>query len=56
MDATGSRIATWPESVMWPAGTAPTLSTAGASIDIVSLFYDGTNYCGNSSLLFSVPA
>lgn len=55
-DGTGSREATWPESVMWPSGTAPTLTTDGSSIDIISFFYDGTNYFGNSSLNFSVPA
>ena len=55
-DGTGSREATWPESVMWPSGTAPTLTTDDSSIDIISFFYDGTNYFGNSSLNFSVPA
>ena len=52
-DGTGSRTATWPATVKWPSGTAPTLSTAAASIDIVSFYYDGTNYFGNSSLDFS---
>lgn len=55
-DATGSRTATWPVSVMWPAGTAPTLSTGAAAVDIICFFYDGTNYFGNTSLDFSVPA
>jgi hypothetical protein len=55
-DGTGSRLATWPNTVMWPAGTAPTLSTGAAAIDIVCFFYDGTNYFGQSSLNFSVPA
>ena len=26
-DGTGSRTATWPATVKWPSGTAPTLST-----------------------------
>ncbi|MEO6513100.1 MAG: hypothetical protein ABIR37_00275 [Candidatus Saccharimonadales bacterium] len=34
-DGTGSRIATWPASVKWAGGTAPTLSTAASSIDIL---------------------
>ncbi len=55
-DGTGSRTATWPNMVMWPSGTAPTLSTAGGSIDIISFYYDGTNYFGVASLDFSVPA
>jgi len=43
-DATGSRAVTWPASVKWPSGTAPTLSTAANAIDIVTFYYDGTSY------------
>ena len=52
-DATGSRTATWPATVKWPAGTAPTLTTGANTIDVVSFYYDGTNYYGNSSLAFA---
>jgi len=52
-DGTGSRTATWPGTVKWPGGSAPTLSTAASSVDIVSFYFDGTNYYGNSSLDFS---
>ena len=52
-DGTGSRAATWPGAVKWSGGSAPTLSTAGASIDIISFYYDGTNYYGVESLDFS---
>ena len=55
-DGTGGRTATWPGTVMWPSGTAPTLSTGAAAIDIICFFYDGTNYFGQLSLNFSVPA
>jgi hypothetical protein len=34
-DGTGSRIATWPASVKWAGGTAPTLSTAASALDIL---------------------
>jgi len=51
-DATGGRTVTWPASVKWPGGTAPTLSTAANSIDIISFYYDGTNYYGVDSLDF----
>jgi hypothetical protein len=54
--STGGKTATWPNTVMWPAGTAPTLSTGNNAIDIVSFYFNGTNYFGNSSLNFSVPA
>ena len=44
-DATGSRTGTF-TSVKFPGG-APTLSTGAGDIDVVSVFYDGTNYLGN---------
>ncbi|HET8708976.1 MAG TPA: hypothetical protein VFL85_01710 [Candidatus Saccharimonadales bacterium] len=34
-DATGSRTVTWPASVKWAGGTAPTLSTAANALDIL---------------------
>lgn len=51
-DATGSRTATWPAAVQWPGGTAPTLSTAANSIDVITLVYNGldTEYYANSVL------
>lgn len=52
-DATGSRIATWPADVKWPGGTAPTLSTGNGDIDIVSFYYDGTDFYGQAALDFS---
>ena len=52
-DATGSRTVTWPASVKWPGGSAPTLSTAANAIDIVTIVYDGTNHYANSALNFS---
>ncbi len=55
-DGTGSRTVTWPATVKWPGGTAPTLTTDANAVDIVSFYYDGTNYYGVASLDFSVPA
>lgn len=55
-DGTGSKTVTWPATVKWPEGTAPTLSTAASSVDIVSFYWDGTNYHGQASLAFAVPA
>ena len=52
-DGTGSRTATWPATVKWPSGTAPTLSTAASSVDILSFYFDGTSYFGVGSLNFS---
>ena len=53
-DSTGSRTATWPGTVKWPAGTAPTLTTtATTGYDMVGFRYDGTNYYGIATLDFS---
>jgi hypothetical protein len=52
-DGTGSRTVTWPAAVKWPGGVAPTLSTAAGAIDLINLYYDGTNYYGTSALGFA---
>lgn len=52
-DATGSRTVTWPGTVKWPSGTAPTLSTGANAIDIIALYWNGTSYFGVASLNFS---
>lgn len=52
-DGTGSRTVTWPAAVKWPGGVAPTLSTAAASVDLVSFYYDGTSYFGSSGLAYA---
>lgn len=36
-DTTGGRTITWPASVKWSAGLAPTLSSAANKVDVVSL-------------------
>jgi len=51
-DGTGSRTVTWPNTVKWPASTAPTLTTSANAIDIVAFYFDGTNYYGQSTLAF----
>lgn len=50
-DGTGSRTGTF-TGVKF-AGGAPTLSTAANAIDVVTIFYDGTNYLGNISQEFT---
>jgi len=37
-DATGSRLVTWPGSVVWPNAVTPTLATAASSVDVFELF------------------
>lgn len=40
---------TWPSTVKWPGGTEPTWTTTGT--DIVSFYFDGTNYYHTSNSL-----
>ena len=51
--STGGKTATWPATVKWPGGAAPTLSTGNNAVDIIAFYYDGTNYFGVDSLDFS---
>lgn len=44
---------TWPGTVLWARGIAPTLSTGSGEIDIVYFWYDGTNYYGTYAIDFS---
>jgi len=46
----GSYTVTWPGTVIWSGGTAPTLTTTVGKVDIVTLVFDGTNFYGNYSL------
>lgn len=46
-DATGSRTVTWPTSVLWPANTAPTLSTTAYYVDLLEFrCTDGAHWFG----------
>jgi hypothetical protein len=42
-DGTGGRTATWPATVKWPTG-APIITSTANAVDIVTFWYDGTNY------------
>ena len=45
-DATGSRTVTWPSTVRWAGGTAPTLTTTAGRTDVVAFLSDGTYWLG----------
>lgn len=45
-DATGGRSVTWPASVKWIAGSAPTITPDASAVDLVAFYCDGTNYYG----------
>ena len=55
-DSSGSQtITTWP-TIKWAGGVAPTLSTTGDYIDIVTLLYCNGVYYGDISTDFRTPA
>lgn len=43
-------ITTYPTNTKWSGGTAPTLTTTAGAVDIISFWYDGTNYNAMYSL------
>jgi len=47
-DGTGGRTGTWNASYKWMGGT-PILSLANGAIDVINIFYDGTNYISGAS-------
>lgn len=51
----GSYTVTWPASVKWPGGTAPTISTGAAAIDKCTLTTDdaGTTWLGSFAQAYS---
>jgi len=48
-DGTGSRTATWPSAVKWPAGTAPTITSTASKLDKYIFTSDGTNWYGSDA-------
>ena len=48
-DATGSRTATWPASVKWPGGTAPTITSTASKGDKFVFSADGTYWWGSNA-------
>lgn len=51
-DATGNRDIDWSGNFRWPGGSKPTLTSSGSAMDIVTFYFDGTNYYGVASLAF----
>lgn len=52
-DGTGNRTVNFPVTCKWEGGAAPILSVTANAIDIVSFFYDGTNYFGVANMGFA---
>jgi hypothetical protein len=50
----GANTHTWPSSVKWVGGTAPTdTNSYGGAWDIINFYFDGTNYYGTVTQNFS---
>lgn len=43
----GSFTATWPMTVLWSGGTAPTITVTASKVDLINFYYDGTSYYGS---------
>lgn len=48
-DGTGSRTVTWPSTVKWPSGTAPTITSTASKLDKYIFTADGTNWYGSDA-------
>ena len=49
-NGTGGWIITWPATVIWPDNTIPAFSTNPNWVDIITLYWDGTNYYGAATI------
>jgi len=52
-DGTGSHTVTWWTGILWPSGTAPTLTTTGNKYDIFAFIKIGSSYLA-SFIAFNV--
>jgi len=46
----GSYTVTWPNTVKWAGGVPPILSTVVSAVDIISFYWNGTNYYGAATI------
>ena len=49
-DGTGGRAFTLPSTVKWAGGTVPTWSTTANAVDVIAMYFDGTNYHASASI------
>lgn len=45
---------TWPTTVKWSGGSAPTLTATNSQTDIITFYFNGTNYAGGYSLNYGL--
>ena len=48
-----ARTVVWPAAVKWPQGQAAILSTGNGDVDVVEMYYDGTNYYADWQVRFA---
>lgn len=46
MDGVGGYAVTWPNTVLWPSATAPTMTTFAGTTDMITFHYTGSYYLG----------
>ena len=46
-------MAGWPATVKWPGGTVPVITTGASKVDVLSFYWDGTNYWGQYAQNFA---
>jgi len=46
-------VYTYPSTVKWPSGVKPVTTNTSGAIDIITFYFDGTNYWGAGLLNFS---
>ena len=49
-DGTGGRDPTFPSTVKWQGGTVPTWVTTTNAVNVIAMYFDGTNYHATASL------
>jgi hypothetical protein len=49
-DGTGGRDPTFPSTVKWQGGTVPTWVTTTTAVNVIAMYFDGTNYHATASL------
>ena len=49
-DGTGGRDPTFPSTVKWQGGTVPIWVTTANAVNVIAMYFDGTNYHATASL------
>ena len=50
LDYNGTYTPTLPSTMLWQGGTEPTWTKTNGAVDIIAMYYDGTNYHSTASV------